>query len=132
MVKKKINGGEVEVGVKYTLKVEAFSLGSIQEPDDVIRVRNGAENELFLPAGGGIVGDDTGLELRELVGSTSDPNHNGGVLLLICVLEDLLDPTLATLERRFESDLGARGGSDSELLDDIAGLEHVAGPLVGF
>lgn len=107
--------------------MEAVSLGSIQEADDVIRVGDGPENVLLL-----IVGDNTGLQFGEVVGSTADPDEYGGVLLLVGVLEDLVEAVLAVLERRFESDQGVDVGSDSELLHDVAGLEHVPRPFLGF
>lgn len=84
------------------MELEALGFGSIQEANEVVRISDGPEDEVLLP--GGIVGDDAGLQLSELVGSTANTDKDGGVLLLVRILEDLVDTALAVLKRRFEPD----------------------------
>lgn len=115
---------------KGTLELETLGFGSIKEANDVVRIGDGTENVELLP--GGIIGNDTGLQLGEVVGSTSNSNEDGGFFLLVRVLEDFVDGGFAVFEGRFEADKGVRGVSDTKLFDDVTGLKHVAGPLVGF
>lgn len=115
---------------KGTLELEALGFSSIKEANDVVRVSDGTENVLLLP--GGIIGNDAGLQLGELVGSTSNSNSDGGFFSLVRVLEDFVDGGFAVFEGRFEADKGIGGVSDSKLFDDVTGLKHVTGPLLGF
>lgn len=108
-----------------TLEVEAIGLGPIQEPNGVVRIVDGAEH-ILLPAGG-FVGDDAGMELRELVAAAADSDEDRGILCPKRAMENLLDAAPAILEGRFDGDRGP----DPELLHYVAGLEHVVGPLVG-
>lgn len=85
---------------------------------------------MLLP--GGIVGDNTRLQLGELVGSSANQNKDRGVFLLVGVLQDSINATLAVFKRRSEADKRVRRSSDSKLFDDVSGLKHVSGPLVGF
>lgn len=106
------------------MEVEAVGLGPIQEADGVIGIGDGPEH-VMLPAGG-VVGDDAGLQLDELVPAPADPDEDGGVLGLEGAMQDLLHPAPPVLERRLH---GYRA-PDAELLHDVAGLQHVGGPLV--
>lgn len=106
------------------MEVEAIGLGAIEEADGVIGVVDGSEHVLLLA--GGVVGDDAGLELGELVPAAADADEDGGVLCPKRAVEDLLDAAPPVLERRFH---GYRG-PDPELLHYVPRLQHVSGPLV--
>lgn len=112
------------------MELETLGFSSVQEPNNVVRISDGAENIVLLP--GRIVGNDTSLQLGELMGSSANPNEDRGLFLLVRVLQDSADATLAVFERRLEADKRVRRVSDSKLFDDVAGLKHVSGPLVGF
>lgn len=90
-----------------TLKVEAFGLGTIHEPDHVVRVSDGTENVLLFS--GGIVGDNTGLQLGEVVSATADPNQDGSLFFLERSVQNLLDSGAAVLERGSDAERGADG-----------------------
>jgi len=115
---------------KGTLELETLGFSPIREPNDVVRVGDGTENVLLLPVG--IVGNDAGLQLGELVGSTSNSDEDGGFFSLVRGLEDFVDGGFALFEGRLEADKGVGGVSDPKLFDDVTGLKHVTGPLVGF
>lgn len=112
------------------MELETVGFGSIRESNDVVRVSDGAENVLLLP--GGVVGNDAGLQLGELVGSAANPNEDGCLFLLVRVLEDLVDAAFPVFEGRFEAYKRVGGSSDSKLFHDVSALKHVPGPLICF
>lgn len=109
-----------------TLELKAIGLGPIQEPDSVIRVSDGPKHVLLLLRDR-VVRHNTSLQLGELVHASPNSDQNRSLFLLERLVQNLLDPALSVLERRLEP---ARA-PDSELLDYVAGLEKIAGPLVG-
>ena len=94
-------------GGKRTLKVEAFRLGAIHEPNNVIRVTDGPENVLL--SSGGIVGDNTGLELGKVVSATADSNQDGSLFVLEGIVQNFLNSGAAMLERGSNTKRGTDG-----------------------
>ena len=117
---------KIQQELLLTLKLEAIGLSPIQEPDGIIRVINRPKHVLLLTSR--VVGDNTSLQLSELIATTANSDQNRSVFGPKRAMENLLDPTPTILERRFNSDRG----SDSKLLDYVTGLEHISGPLIGF
>lgn len=97
------------------MQIQALRLGPIGEPHGVVGVVDGPQHVLF-PAGG-VVGDEAGLQLSEVVAAAAYADVDGSALELEGVVEELLQAGSAVLERRLEDHV-----PDSELLDDIAGL----------
>lgn len=77
------------------------------EPDGVVRVENGPEHVHLFPDG--VIGDDTSLQLREVVPAALDSDLDGRVLGLEGSVKNLLDAAPAVLERR----LYGVGGADT-------------------
>lgn len=118
------------------MELQALGLRAINETDGVIRICDRPEDVLLLSSG--VVGDDAGLQLGELVGASPNADENRGLLLLEGVVEDLLDAAPAVLERLSEvedrsgaSATARTNTADPKLLDDVSSLEEIAGPLVG-
>ena len=110
---------------RLTLQSETIRFRPITESDGVVRVINRSQHVLFPP--GRLVRYNTRLQLSERVVSSPNSDLNRCILGLEGAVQKPLDSGLAVLERRPDGD----GASDLELLHYVAGLKHVAGPLVG-
>lgn len=106
--------------------MEAIRFSPITEADGVVWIVDGSQYILLLSEG--IVGDDAGLELGVLAGATADADYDRCVLTLERAVKDLLHAALSILKWRLDED----GAPDPELLDDVAGLEHIVGPFAAF
>lgn len=106
------------------MEVETVGLGPIQEADGVIRIGNGPEHVMLLSAG--IIGDDASLQLGKLVPTSANTDKNRGVLGLERAMKNLLYTAPAVLK----GGPNGYGGAYAELLNYVAGLKHVGGPLI--